>query len=255
MNIQSFIQSGLLEAYVLGQCSVEEQAEVERMAARHKEVRAELNAIEISLEGLAKANAVQPPDWMKTNILEQIEREKASASPTDFARKGTSKFWLRALMFLAFALLAAIAALFLKQQNLGRENQDLRFQADSLKQQLIACNQDLQKPDPIAELLCDPSTQRILVSDGNGLNTIVYYNPILKKMAYDPYNLPTPKEGKFFQFWAIVDGNPVSMGMKSESICASLRSVENAIAFAISEEGNSDGNIAPTKVLAIGNAG
>ncbi len=68
MDLQSFIQSGLLEAYVLGQCSAEERAQVERMAAEHAEVRAELSAIEASLEAYAAAQAVLPPDWMKTSI-------------------------------------------------------------------------------------------------------------------------------------------------------------------------------------------
>ena len=62
MDIQSFIQSGLLEAYVLGQCSAEERTQVERMAAEHAEVRAELSSIEASLESFAADSSPHAAD-------------------------------------------------------------------------------------------------------------------------------------------------------------------------------------------------
>jgi len=255
MDIQSFIQSGLLEAYVLGQCSAEERAQVERMAAEHVEVRAELNSIQVSLEGYAAAHAVQPPDWMKTSIMERLTQETPGQAPPDTPAPGASKFPLRLFQILAFLLAAACAFLFLRQKEMGRENQELKLKTDSIQKELVACNQEVQKPDPIAELVCNPGTQRILVSDGKGISTIVYYNAELKRMAYDPYNIPTPNDGTHYQFWAIVDGKPVSMGMKAGNMCESLRNVENAIAFAISEEDKPEGNPAPTKVLAIGKTG
>jgi hypothetical protein len=162
---------------------------------------------------------------------------------------------LRFFQILAFLLTASSSFLFLKQKDIGRENDQLRSSADSVQQALVICTEELKKPDPVAELLCDPATQRILVSDGKGIHTIVYYNVRLNKMAYDPYGLPTPNPGKHYQFWAIVDDKPVSLGMKSSSICASIQTIENAVAFAISEEDNPEGNLVPTTVLAIGKAG
>ncbi len=255
MDLQSFIKSGLLEAYVLGQCSAEERTQVERMAAEHTEVRSELSSIEASLESYAAAHAVQPPDWIKDSILERISQEKPEVSPPDNPVSGSNKFPLRLFQFLAFLLLAACSFLFLRQKDMGLENEGLRFRTDSLAQQLVACNQEIQKPNPVAELLCDPATQRILVSDGKDINTIVYYNAHLKKMAYDPFGLPTPKPGSHYQFWAIVGDKPVSMGMQASNMCVSIRSVEHAAAFAISEEQNPEGNPTPTTVLAVGKAG
>ena len=250
MDLQSFIQSGLLEAYVLGQCSAEERAQVERMATEHAEVRAELSSIEASLEGYAAANAVQPPDWMKARILEKIDQEAANISSP-----GSGQTALRIFQIAAFALAAACTILFLQQKEMSRTNKELRIQTDSLQQQLISCNQQLQTPDPIAELVCAPETQRILVSDGKGINTVFYFNPRLQRMAYDPHSLPQPKPGTHYQFWAIVDGKPVSLGMKSENMCESIRTVSSPQAFAISEEPNPEGNPTPTLVLAVGTAG
>jgi hypothetical protein len=162
---------------------------------------------------------------------------------------------LRFFQILAFLLTASSSFLFLKQKDIGRENDQLRSRTDSVQQALVICTEELKKPDLVAELLCDPSTQRILVSDGKGIHTLVYYNARLNKMAYDPYGLPTPNPGKHYQFWAIVGEKPVSLGMQSSSICASIQTVENADAFAISEEDNPEGNAVPTTVLAVGKAG
>ncbi len=251
MDLQSFIQSGLLEAYVLGQCNAEERAQVERFAAEHAEVRTELASIEASLEKYAATQAITPPEWMKARILDQIDKELSVKTPSS----GSGKFSLRLFQGLAFLLVAACSFLFLRQKEMGREHEQLQIQTDSLKQQLVAANQQLLIPDPINELLCDPATQHILVSDGKGLNTIVYFNARLKKMAYDPFGLPAPKPGKFYQFWAVVGGTPVSMGMLSTSICESMHTVEAPVAFAISEEDKPEGNQAPTLVLAIGKTG
>lgn len=250
MDLQSFIQSGLLEAYVLGQCTTEERAQVERMAAEHEAVRAELASIEASLEAYATAHAVSPPDGLKAKIMERIDQEAANVSG-----KGGGKTALRIFQVLAFLFAALSTFLFLRQKDLGTEKEKLQITADTLQQQLLACNQALQQPDPVAELICDPATQRILVSNGKDINTIVYYNARLNRMAYDPYGLPAPKPDKHYQFWAIVDGQPVSLGMQAPNICESIRTVERPQAFAISEEDRPEGNPAPTTVLAVGAAG
>ena len=252
MDLQSFIQSGLLEAYVLGQCSAEERTQVERMAAEHAEVRAELSSIEASLESFAAAQAVTPPDWMKSSILERIAQEQAQGKPSETPKTGNGA--LRIFQILAFLLAASTSFFFLRQQELGRENEQLKAKTETLQQELAVSNEKANTPDPITELICDPSTQRILVSNGTDINTIVYYNARLKKMAYDPTGLPN-KPGVHYQFWAIVGGAPVSLGMKSDNMCASIQTVENAVAFAISEEPNPEGNLTPTKVLAVGKTG
>ena len=240
---------------MLGQCSAEERAQVERMAAQYAEVRAELTSIETSLEAYAAANAIEPPEWMKARILERIGQETPGSpnpiSTASLPRKGSLRFF----QILAFLLTASTSFLFLKQKDMGRENEQIRSRADSIQQALVIFTEEIKKPDPVAELLCDPNTQRILVSDGKGIHTIVYYNARLNKMAYDPYGLPTPNPGKYYQFWAIVGDKPVSLGMRSSSLCASILTVENAVAFAISEEDNPEGNQVPTTVLAIGKAG
>jgi len=83
-NVSKFIDSGLLEVYVLGQATPEEAAEVERMATFHNEVREEIEAISIALEHYAEAHAVQPDPTIRPMLMATIdymERMKSGEAP------------------------------------------------------------------------------------------------------------------------------------------------------------------------------
>jgi len=251
MDIQSFIQSGILEAYVLNQCSAAERAEVERMAAAHPEVRAEINAIEQALERVAFANAVPPPPGLKADILSQLHRN----SP---AQTG-GKRWLL-LPALLWATLVVLGATLVWQA--GQKNKS-DAQIVVLQKKLEDCktrSEEQAKTQEIIALLRDRNTRTIILSDAApGAETkttaAVWHNPVRAETVLDINSLPAPETGRYFQFWAIVGGKPVSMGMVSLHSPASwltLPFIPNAEAFAISSEDNPNGNPAPTVVVLVG---
>jgi mannose-6-phosphate isomerase-like protein (cupin superfamily) len=73
INAAEYIESGILEMYVLGCTTKEEATEVERMAALHDEVREELDAISAAMEQYAKANAVEPDPTVRPFIMATID--------------------------------------------------------------------------------------------------------------------------------------------------------------------------------------
>lgn len=259
MDIQSFIQSGLLEAYVLNQCSSEERAEVERMAAMHPEVRAELDAIERSLEQVARANAVPPPEGLKAQIMQRITEEANAAPP---AAAGGRAFRLIPALGWAAALLLGIALVW---QNTRLNRAETR--AAELETKITDCETrvgEQAKNQTLIALLRDRDTRAIVLSDATTpgavehLTATVWHNPARGETALDINSLPRPNPGKYFQFWAIVEGAPVSMGMVTLSGADSwqqLPFVPNAQAFAISEEDKPEGNATPTVVVMVGKAG
>ncbi|MBV9962774.1 MAG: cupin domain-containing protein [Parafilimonas sp.] len=72
-DLQQYIESGILEAHVLGIASPEEQKEVEAMAAQYAEVREAINAFEYDLEKFATANAVTPDVTIKPILFATID--------------------------------------------------------------------------------------------------------------------------------------------------------------------------------------
>ncbi|MFL5762434.1 MAG: cupin domain-containing protein [Bacteroidia bacterium] len=73
MNVQEYIDSGILETYVLGVSTKAECAEVERMASVHPEIRSEIEAIEYAMEKYAMDNAVRPHAAIKPMLLATID--------------------------------------------------------------------------------------------------------------------------------------------------------------------------------------
>ncbi|WP_161888024.1 cupin domain-containing protein [Pontibacter russatus] len=72
-NVKAYIESGVLELYVMGASSPAEALAVEQMAAAHPEVRQELENISLALEGYARAHAVTPRNTVKPLLLATID--------------------------------------------------------------------------------------------------------------------------------------------------------------------------------------
>ncbi len=80
-NIKDFIESGILEMYVLGIASEEETSEVGRMAAIYPEIEAEIESISIGMENYAMAHAVVPDPAVKSLIFASIKDTVPAAFP------------------------------------------------------------------------------------------------------------------------------------------------------------------------------
>ncbi|MEO6453790.1 MAG: cupin domain-containing protein [Ginsengibacter sp.] len=71
--LKEYIESGILESYVLGLTNGAESAEVEKMSAAHSEISTEINIISATIERYAELNAVKPPITIKPFLLAIID--------------------------------------------------------------------------------------------------------------------------------------------------------------------------------------
>jgi mannose-6-phosphate isomerase-like protein (cupin superfamily) len=84
-DVSEFIESGILETYVLGNTTAEETAQVVAMMAQHEVVRQEVEAIGIALEEYGMANAIEPDPAVRLMLMATIdytERLKAGEVPS-----------------------------------------------------------------------------------------------------------------------------------------------------------------------------
>ncbi|MDF2437630.1 MAG: hypothetical protein K0Q95_2006 [Bacteroidota bacterium] len=84
-DIRKYIESGILEMYVLGILDEKECAEVEKMAASHAEVKAEIDTITNTLQQFASQNTEAPHPAIKPLLMATIdfsERMLAGEEPT-----------------------------------------------------------------------------------------------------------------------------------------------------------------------------
>ncbi len=71
--LKNYIESGILELYVLGVTSAEESAEVEKMAKLHGEIRSEIDRICEVTEEYAQSHAINPPITIKPLLMASID--------------------------------------------------------------------------------------------------------------------------------------------------------------------------------------
>ncbi len=95
-NIKEFINSGILEAYVLGDSSPEETDLVTKMAARYTAIKDEIASIYEAMQLYAIANAVVPDPIIKPFILatidysERLKNGETPSFPPDLHDKATT---------------------------------------------------------------------------------------------------------------------------------------------------------------------
>jgi anti-sigma-K factor RskA len=264
MNLQSFLQSGLLESYALGQCSPSEQEEVTLMLSQHQEVRDELKNIETALEQYAQTQAIAPPDWMKGRIEDLIKPTVSPpVVPPTSVNPPTSGFNLLSMLLGAGAIV--FGTLFF---NSFSKANALETDLEKAKIQLQDCdtqkNGALKLQQQIVHL-SDPNTQKTAVKWLEpGVNpdatASVYFNEKTQQAYVSQIGIPNLQANQDYQLWVIVEGNPNPLPLnllKTDDVLASVNGFSGkAQAFAVSIEpkgGSPNGK--PTTVVMLGKVG
>lgn len=68
MKVKEYIDSGILESYVLGSVSEEETRELLRLKKQYPEIQQALHELEVDMERIAAHMAIAPPPGMWTKI-------------------------------------------------------------------------------------------------------------------------------------------------------------------------------------------
>jgi anti-sigma-K factor RskA len=255
MNAREWIASGLLEAYVLGEGSVEERALVERMAATEPEIRAELEAIETALEAHAMATAVEPPPAVKAAVLQAVQGNgKGKVLPIAAGQAGpASRNWLAAAALVA--LLASGAGNFLLFSRLGEVNERLAILENEravLAQQMQVQQTALEQGRQQLAVVFDPAKHMVPLAGqvlDPGAAARVYMDPSSSEIYLDVLSLPAAPAGKQYQLWAQVDGKMVDAGMLDLGAAGDslqrMKTIANATAFGVTLEPEG-GSMEPT---------
>ncbi|RAK69731.1 anti-sigma factor [Hymenobacter edaphi] len=253
MNIEEYIESGQLELYALQQLSPAEAAEVERLAAEHPPIRAELISVQRALGLYAEAHALTPPAGLRERVLsgfqQAIQPQSAAepATPTEpaapyiapaaphyeaapaetvvrtlpAAEAGSGFRWLAIAASVALLLSLGANWLFYSRWQQS-ENQLVLAQA---KEQLYAAaTQAVEKrlATRTEELgILRDEQFRMVVMTGTpqapGARARVMYNPVSRRVYVDVKNLPAAPSGKQYQLWALDKGKPVDAGMLAQT--------------------------------------
>ena len=254
MNTTEYIESGIIETYVLGMASPEEAAELEALCLEFPEIKAALNAFEETLEKNAMANAIPPPPGVKKALFKELEFSFAKTSlpeepnqtvlPTQpapvVAMKSFSRYFAAAAIILLMISGGLNIYFYSKFTETTQQYQALLIEKNTLQ----ANNQIIQTKSldlfNSMQMMADPNMQKIAMPGvpGKEVNyATVFWDAKSKDVYLLPNKLPQPAQGKQYQLWAIVDGKPVDAGVMGD--CTGLCKMKNipaASMFAITLE-------------------
>jgi len=259
VNIKEYISSGILEAYVLGALSEEEQVQVVADIAAYPELAAEVAAIEITMQQFAEANAVAPPAFLQEQIWNAIQpadntgqqtepvKEETKVIPLTRRERSGQLRWQRAAVLVVLVGSLLVNLMFWFERNKMQENQlamQQRMDTMQEQQQSLAAVVDNYKKEK--DMLADPSMQSVVMRSmqkDHPMVATVMWNKEKGDAWLSVQKLPEAPKGMQYQLWVIKDGKPVDMGMVSNDMVASggLQKVSKQMlgegqAFAISLE-------------------
>ena len=259
---KEYIETGILELYVLGQLSADDQKEVEAMAIKFPEIKREVDAIEIAMERYAIHNAVLPSQDLTKRIFDKIVHEEAKEAKIVPLHPKNQDAKIKKLRF---ALVACIALLLVSVVELFSAHRKLDVAEDkiaslSLDREKFAArasyeentNQQLKK---VADMIGDPAWAIVKLAGTKmkpDAKMMVYWNKESKNVVVDNsrMTLPANDAQHQYQLWALVDGKPVDLGVydstsDSNLILVKMKEISTAQAFAVTLE-KQGGSVSPT---------
>jgi anti-sigma-K factor RskA len=255
-DIKAYIESGILELYVLGDVTQEERAGVEAMAQKHPAIRAELNEIERSLELYAEENAVEPSENLRSQILNslvtnlsddrnfksaRVQEEDEEDNVIPISRARSNNFFKYAFAACFALLIVSIAALVSVYNRLQQSNTLVA----SLQSQSQKFTNRVNLMDKELSVFRDPSFKMLKLqgtAKAPSAALTVAWSPAKKKVMIDMSNanMPVNDRDHQYQLWALVGGKPVDLGVfdadTTSKDMVEMKSIASADAFAVTLE-------------------
>ncbi|MHA7943079.1 anti-sigma factor domain-containing protein [Formosa sp. 3Alg 14/1] len=241
-KITTFLNSDLLEKYLIGETTSEENELVENYISKFPEVENAYNTMQHHLEITSKFNAVEAPSSVLVNILQTLDDEKPVIKLD--TEPNTQKSWYGYAIAASFvAVLFACASVFIFSKNLElkKENQIVVDEIFDLRSDIELNNQKLDNVMAQFKQLNNPETQKYIIKGNNrakNLKTVAYINPKERTSMLDVVSLPELPQEQCYQIWAELNGKMISLGILDETDrqLKSIPYTENALGLNITIE-------------------
>lgn len=241
MNVKEYIASGIVESYVLGLASDAERQEFEIACVQYPEVAQARNSFELALETQLLQDAAVPPVGLKGRIEDQLFNQPVE--PTEAVEvHHTPVRSIGAWKWIAAASLVLLAG-----------SLYWAFSTNAKYQELQKANRQLQRNlnESAAQLNETRSEQALLRKSGMKMTALqgtthspssfvtVYWDTTSKDVYMMINNLPQPAADQQYQLWALLNNQPIDLGvfeMRQEKLLVRMKNVQQAQAFAITLE-------------------
>jgi anti-sigma-K factor RskA len=244
VNVQDYISSGIVESYVLGLASPEEQLDFERMCSQYPEVLQARTDFELAMEQQAMQNAIAPPSALKQQIKSAVLPAEAKIIPIDDNAPVIKTNWFKYAAAACAVLLAGSLYWNISQFN---QNRKLQETYDGLVKDYDSNALRLAEVEDEIEMMKLNPNVKMAAMKGKEISpesyATVYWDSTSKDVYLLVNNLPKPASDKQYQLWALLDGKPIDVGMidndyfiDQKRLLLRMKNVSHAQGFAITLE-------------------
>lgn len=240
MDIEKYIESGVLESYVFGLLTESENLEVEQILKQYPEAQLEVEEIEKAVYRLSNSSA----PYLSARNYERIKQKLAIKQHV----KTLAKPSLGRYIGWAAAILIGIAAFtFYDKYSLAeKQNQIVVTENEQLKDSLVTSNIKIGTVESINSLLRNKDVSKIALGGQTVSPTSyaqVFWNKETNQVIIDASGLPEPPEGMVYQAWSLTLDplTPTSIGILEDFAATdtklfTVNHVNHAEAFGITLE-------------------
>jgi anti-sigma-K factor RskA len=207
MDINAYIESGILELYVAGALSETENKEVSDMMLKHTEILQEVIEIEAAIIRLTAATSRGTNTPLLSRIKDKLLFNKV-AKETKVVTLANPKYnWLTYTGWAAAIMLSIGMFWALNQNNaLQSDLQTTEIEQSYLEIQIMDAKTDLEANKKLLSVLRDKDIIAVpLGGQGDFANTYakVYWDKSSNEIYLDAQGLPSPPPGKVYQVWSL----------------------------------------------------
>jgi anti-sigma-K factor RskA len=211
MDINKYIKSGIVELYVTGLCSTDEEAEVEQLRKQYPELQAAITSYELEMEKNMMRHSTLPDAETDEKILQKLatmqQAPVMSIAHIEGHKKKTN--WWKPVAAAASLLLAA--SLYYNYTQFRNNNR--------LKDMAAASTSSLPPGD--YEIITNPTITPVALY-GVGSHAIcrctMFWDKKTGKAYIMIHHLPQSGESKDYQLWAYINGKHQSVGIINDKI-------------------------------------
>ena len=243
MDIKNYITSGIIELYVMGMCTKEEEKELEQLRLQYSELDNAVLQYEKDLEAVMQKSITLPPAHIDEKILKSLDRMQTPVINMNPHQRLSSFGWLKAVAAAAIILLLGSSFF----------NYTLYKKTKQQEQVLLAATEtEATLPASDYSVLNNPAITPVAMY-GVGVHSLCRCTMFWDKKTGTVYvmlhHLIKSTAGQSYQLWAQVDGKPVSVGLINDEIRGKFIELPNvpegSVAFSVTLE-KAGGNTQPS---------
>ena len=238
-KVLKFLNSGLLDKYVIGTTTDLESKQVEDHINKYPEIEEEYNLLQEQLELAARSNAVKPPANVLASILNELD-EKPVIALHEPQKKSWS--WLSiAASIVALVFAGSSYMLYNQNQVLVDENNTIADEVFDLRKDINENNNKLDNVLRAFNRLNNPETEKYVLRGNErakDLKTVAYINSTDKSSLIDVVSLPKISDEQTYQMWANLQDRKINLGTldTSNGTLKSVPYIEDALSLSITIE-------------------